>query len=346
MSLPPPLPVRSAPAQLPSSSAPVSRLHAVFRGLADDLSREVVGQSRLVERLLIALLADGHLLVEGAPGLAKTTAIRALAARLEAPFARVQFTPDLLPADLTGTEVWRPQEGRFEFLPGPIFHSVLLADEINRAPAKVQSALLEAMGERQVTVGRQTYALPRLFLVMATQNPIEQEGTFPLPEAQLDRFLMHVRIGYPDASAETEILRIARDAARDLARDASRARPVPIPLEDVFAARAEVLDLHVAPALERYLIELVLASRDASPYDAELRRRIAWGASPRGSIALERCARARAWLAGRDFVTPEDVRAVAPDVLRHRILPSYQATAEGWDGGRLVDALLERVPLP
>ncbi len=346
MSLPPPLPIRSEPVPARPSAAPVSRLHAVFRGLADDLSREVVGQSRLVERLLIALLADGHLLVEGAPGLAKTTAIRALAARLEAPFARVQFTPDLLPADLTGTEVWRPQEARFEFLPGPIFHSLLLADEINRAPAKVQSALLEAMGERQVTVGRQTYRLPRLFLVMATQNPIEQEGTYPLPEAQLDRFLMHVRIGYPDASAETEILRIARDAARDLARDTERARPIPIAEADVHAARAAVLDLHVAPALERYLVELVLASRDATRYDADLGRRIAWGASPRGSIALERCARARAWLAGRDFVTPEDVRAVAPDVLRHRILPSYQATAEGWDGGRLVDALLERVPLP
>jgi MoxR-like ATPase len=318
-----------------------SRLHAAFIELRDDLATEIVGQSALIERLLIALLADGHLLVEGAPGLAKTTAIRALAARLDADFARVQFTPDLLPADLTGTEVWRPQDGRFEFLPGPIFHPILLADEINRAPAKVQSALLEAMGERQVTVGRQTYPLPALFLVMATQNPIEQEGTFPLPEAQLDRFLMHVRIGYPRVEAETEILRLARDALRPAPRDIAR-----MPLADVFAARTAVLDLHVAPALERYLIELVLASRDASRYDAALGRRIAWGASPRGSIALERCARARAWLAGRDFVTPEDVRAVAPDVLRHRVLPSYEATAEGWDGDRLVGELLQRVPLP
>ncbi len=328
-----------------SRTPDVPRLHDAFRALRDSLSETIVGQSALVERLLIALLADGHLLVEGAPGLAKTTAIRALAARLDADFARVQFTPDLLPADLTGTEVWRPQDGRFEFQPGPIFHPVLLADEINRAPAKVQSALLEAMGERQVTVGRQTYPLPALFLVMATQNPIEQEGTFPLPEAQLDRFLMYVRIGYPDASAETEILRLARERARENLQ-ITAATTTKMPIEDVFAARAAVLDLHVAPQLERYLIELVLASRDAKRYDADLARRIAWGASPRGSIALERCARARAWLAGRDFVTPDDVRAIAPDVLRHRVLPSYEATAEGWDGERLVAALLDKVPLP
>ena len=328
-----------------SRSDDIPRLHDAFRVLRESLSAEIVGQSALIERLLIALLADGHLLVEGAPGLAKTSAIRALAARLEADFARVQFTPDLLPADLTGTEVWRPQDGRFEFLPGPIFHPVLLADEINRAPAKVQSALLEAMGERQVTVGRHTYPLPPLFLVMATQNPIEQEGTFPLPEAQLDRFLMYVRVGYPEAAAETEILRLARERARDAMRSVA-ATPTRLPLADLFAARAAVLDLHVAPQLERYLIELVLASRDAARYDKELARRIAWGASPRGSIALERCARARAWLAGRDFVTPEDIRAVAPDVLRHRVLPSYEATAEGWDGEKLVAALLDKVPLP
>ena len=322
-----------------------ARLHEAFTRLRDDLSQTIVGQAALVERLLIALLADGHLLVEGAPGLAKTTAIRALASRLQADFARVQFTPDLLPADLTGTEVWRPQEGRFEFQAGPIFHPLLLADEINRAPAKVQSALLEAMGERQVTVGRHTYPLPALFLVMATQNPIEQEGTFPLPEAQLDRFLMHVKIGYPEAAAEADILRLARDRAREQMQPPAMALER-MPLEDVFRARAQVLDLHLAPALERYLIELVLASRDAARYDATLARRIAWGASPRGSIALERCARARAWLAGRDYVTPDDIRAIAPDVLRHRVLPSYEATAEGWDGDRLVKALLDVVPLP
>ncbi|MGN6512062.1 MAG: AAA family ATPase [Lysobacteraceae bacterium] len=328
-----------------SRSDATSPLHDTFARLREGLSAEIVGQAALVERLLIALLADGHLLVEGAPGLAKTSAIRALAARLDAGFARVQFTPDLLPADLTGTEVFRPQEGRFEFQPGPIFHPLLLADEINRAPAKVQSALLEAMGERQVTVGRHTYPLPPLFLVMATQNPIEQEGTFPLPEAQLDRFLMHLRIGYPDAAVESEILRLARERAR-AAMAAPAAAPARLSPEDVFAARAQVLDLHLAPALERYIVELVLASRDAGRYDAALARRIAWGASPRGSIALERCARARAWLAGRDFATPEDVRAIAADVLRHRILPSYEATAEGWDGERLVHALLDVVPVP
>jgi len=327
-------------------SADMARLHDAFRGLQSALSAEIVGQSLLVERLLLALLADGHLLVEGAPGLAKTTAIRALASRIEAEFARVQFTPDLLPADLTGTEVWRAQESRFEFQPGPIFHSLLLADEINRAPAKVQSALLEAMAERQVTVGRQTYALPRLFLVMATQNPIEQEGTFPLPEAQLDRFLMYVRIGYPDADSETEILRLAREQAL-----AANAGLHPVPRErltqaDVLAARRAVLGLHMAPALERYLVEIVLATRDAARYDPQLARRISWGASPRGSIALERCARARAWLSGRDFVTPDDIRAVAPDVLRHRVLPSFEASAEGWDGERLVQEVLARVPHP
>jgi MoxR-like ATPase len=328
-----------------SRSDSTSRLHRAFSDLRERLSAEIVGQGELIERLLIALLADGHLLVEGAPGLAKTSAIRALAARLDADFARVQFTPDLLPADLTGTEVWRPQDGRFEFQPGPIFHPILLADEINRAPAKVQSALLEAMGERQVTVGRQTYPLPPLFLVMATQNPIEQEGTFPLPEAQLDRFLMYLRIGYPAAEAETEILRLARERARIVLQPVADAL-ARMPIQDVFDARAAVLDLHLAPPVERYLIELVLASRDAARYDEALARRIAWGASPRGSIALERCARARAWLAGRDFVTPEDVRAIAPDVLRHRVLPSYEATAEGWDGDRLVRALLDKVPLP
>ncbi len=335
---PPPAPV------LPDAEH--ARLHAAFAELRDALSQQIVGQSALVERLLIALLADGHLLVEGAPGLAKTTAIRALAARLEADFARVQFTPDLLPADVTGTEVWRPQEARFEFQRGPVFHSLLLADEINRAPAKVQSALLEAMGERQVTVGGSTYPLPPLFLVMATQNPIEQEGTFPLPEAQLDRFLMHVRIGYPDASAESEILRLARAQATSTLAKTSPEQALKLAQDDVFAARRAVLDLHFAPQLERYLIEIVLASRDAKRYDAALARRIAWGASPRGSIALERCARARAWLAGRDYVTPEDIRAIAPDVLRHRVLPSYEATAEGWDGDRLVAALLDKVPLP
>lgn len=328
-----------------SASADAGSLHSRFRTLRDDLSTSIIGQTALVESLLIALLADGHLLVEGAPGLAKTTAVKALAAHLEADFQRVQFTPDLLPSDLTGTDIWRQQDNRFEFQPGPLFHNLLLADEINRAPAKVQSALLEAMGERQITVGGKTYPLPRLFLVMATQNPIEQEGTYPLPEAQLDRFLMLVRVGYPDTSAETAILRLVRDQARSALHPApSTVRRVSQP--EVFAARTAVLDLHFAPALEKYVVELVLATRDTTPYDKTLARRIAWGASPRGSIALERCSRARAWLAGRDFVTPEDVHAVARQVLAHRVLPSYEATAEGWDGSRLVDEILRLVPLP
>ena len=327
------------------STPSLSPLNQSFASLREDLAACVVGQPVLVERLLIALLADGHLLVEGAPGLAKTTAIKELAARIEGDFHRIQFTPDLLPSDLTGTEIYRPQEAKFEFQPGPIFHNLVLADEINRAPAKVQSALLEAMGERQITVGRITYALPRLFLVMATQNPIEQEGTYPLPEAQLDRFLMHVRIGYPEAGAETEILRLARERARAeiVARPPVERR---VSAADIFAARAALLDLHLAPNLERYLVELVLATRDATPYGAEIKRRVAFGASPRGTIALERCARAHAWLAGRDFVAPQDIHAVAFDVLRHRVLLSFEAEADGIDSDAVIASLLDRVPLP
>ena len=316
-----------------------------FRALRDELSQRIVGQSGLIERLLIALLADGHLLVEGAPGLAKTTAVKELAARMEADFHRIQFTPDLLPADLTGTEIYRPQEARFEFQRGPIFHNLVLADEVNRAPAKVQSALLEAMGEHQVTIGRTTYALPPLFLVMATQNPIEQEGTYPLPEAQLDRFLMHVRIDYPDAGAETAILRLARERSRAELRHEAQA-PQRISQAQIFAAREQVLSLHLAPALEEYLVQLVLATRRPASYGADFARWIAWGASPRGTIALDRCARARAWLEGRDYVLPEDVQEVARDVLRHRVLLSYEAEAEGITPGQVLDALLQRVPLP
>jgi len=318
---------------------------AAFSRLRDELGHSIIGQEALIDRLLIALLADGHLLVEGAPGLAKTTAIKELASRIDADFHRVQFTPDLLPADLTGTEIYRPQTGAFEFQRGPIFHNVILADEVNRAPAKVQSALLEAMGERQVTVGRDTFALPELFLVMATQNPIEQEGTYPLPEAQLDRFLLHVRVGYPNAAAEAAILKFARDRARQAMTHA----PAPaqrLTQAQVFAARGEVLDLHLAPQLEEYIVQLVLATRDPSAYGAELARYVAFGASPRGTIALDRCARAHAWLNGRDYATPEDVHAIAADVLRHRVLLSYEAEAEGVDADKVIALLLERVPLP
>ena len=318
---------------------------AAFSALRSELAHCIIGQQGLIDRLLIALLADGHLLVEGAPGLAKTTAIKELATRIEADFHRVQFTPDLLPADLTGTEIYRPQATEFEFQRGPIFHNLILADEVNRAPAKVQSALLEAMGERQVTVGRDSYALPELFLVMATQNPIEQEGTYPLPEAQLDRFLLHVRVDYPDAAAEAAILAFARDRARQALVSTPTSRRI-LSQQQIFAARSEVLDLHLAPQLEQYIVQLVLATRDAAPYGSELARYIAYGASPRGTIALDRCARAHAWLAGRDYVTPEDVHAIAADVLRHRVLLSYEAEAEGIDSDRVIAMLLEQVPLP
>jgi len=328
------------------SSESSSDLLLAFTSLRDALAASVVGQPVLIERLLIALLADGHLLVEGAPGLAKTTAIKELANRIEGDFHRVQFTPDLLPADLTGTEIYRPELGKFEFQPGPLFHNLLLADEINRAPAKVQSALLEAMGERQISVGRTTYPLPPMFLVMATQNPIEQEGTYPLPEAQLDRFLMHVQIGYPEAAAETEILRLARERAKREAGGVTVVTQATVTQAQIFAARSAVLDLHFAPALERYLIELILATRGASEYGADIAKRIAYGASPRGSIALERCARAKAWLAGRDYVAPQDIHDVAADVLRHRVLMSFEAESEGIDSASVIADLLARVPLP
>ncbi|MGN2248938.1 AAA family ATPase [Frateuria sp. GZRe14] len=328
----------------PHTAAP-NRLQQAFVHLRDELQREVIGQPHLIECLLIALLADGHLLVEGAPGLAKTTAVKALAARIEADFHRVQFTPDLLPADLTGTDVFRPQAGSFEFERGPLFHNIVLADEINRAPAKVQSALLEAMAERQITVGRSTWRLPDLFLVMATQNPIEQEGTFALPEAQLDRFVMHVTIGYPDAASELAILKLAREQARRALHPAASPRALLSPA-DVFAARDAALEVHMAPALEEYLAQLVLATRDAGRYGAELKRWIAWGASPRATIALDRCARAHAWLAGRDYALPEDVHGVVHEVLRHRVLLSYEAEAEGVRSDHVIDRLLDLVPLP
>jgi MoxR-like ATPase len=271
--------------------------------------------------------------------------VKALAARIEADFHRVQFTPDLLPADLTGTDVFRPQSGAFEFERGPLFHNIVLADEINRAPAKVQSALLEAMAEQQITVGRSTWHLPELFMVMATQNPIEQEGTFALPEAQLDRFLMHVTIGYPDAASELAILRLAREQASQ--RDQERAvSPALMSQADVFAAREAAMAVHMAPALEEYLTQLVLATRDAGRYGPELKRWIAWGGSPRATIALDRCSRARAWLAGRDYVLPEDVHGIAHEVLRHRVLLSYEAEAEGVRPDRVIDRLLDLVPLP
>ena len=312
-----------------------------FKQLKQALSANIIGQHHLIDRLLIALLADGHLLVEGAPGLAKTKAINALADHIVGDFKRIQFTPDLLPGDITGTEIYRPEEGSFKFQPGPIFHNLILADEINRAPAKVQSALLEAMGERQVSVGGNTMPLEKLFLVMATQNPIEQEGTYPLPEAQLDRFLMHVVIGYPNAESEQKILRLVRGEAMNQAP----VRGEKMTQEDIFAARQETLNLHLSESVEKYIVQLVMATREPQHYGEDIADWIDYGASPRGTIALERCARAHAWLNDRDFVSPDDVQAIAHDVLRHRVLLSFEAEASGMTTDKVIDELISRVPL-
>jgi MoxR-like ATPase len=318
-----------------------SKMQQGFKQLSQALSANIIGQQHLIERLLIALLADGHLLVEGAPGLAKTKAINALADHIEGDFKRIQFTPDLLPGDITGTEIYRPEEGSFKFQQGPIFHNLILADEINRAPAKVQSALLEAMAERQVSVGGNTMKLEKLFLVMATQNPIEQEGTYPLPEAQLDRFLMHVVIGYPDADAEKKILRLVRGEAMEQAPHIGET----MTQADIFAARQETLNLHLSESVEQYIVQLVMATRNPEQYGEDLANWIDYGASPRGTVALERCARAHAWLNNRDFVSPDDVQAIAHDVLRHRILLSFEAEASGMTTNKVINELITRVPV-
>ncbi len=315
-------------------------MHQNINQIKQWLASKIVGQEHLVERLIIALLADGHLLVEGAPGLAKTKAIKTLSEGLEADFHRVQFTPDLLPADITGSDIYRPQQGTFEFQAGPLFHNLVLADEINRAPAKVQSALLEAMAERQISVGKNTYQLPELFLVMATQNPIEQEGTYPLPEAQMDRFLMHIMVDYPAPETERAILALSRQEAKAQPQDTVK----PLPQKTLFAARSEVLDVHMSESVEEYLVQLILATRNTQAYGGDLALWLDYGASPRATIALDRCSRALAWLEGRDFVTPDDIRAVAHDVLRHRLILSFEAEAAGITANQVIDKLLETVP--
>jgi MoxR-like ATPase len=289
-------------------------------------------------------LADGHLLVEGAPGLAKTKAIKELSDRIECNFQRIQFTPDLLPSDVTGTEIYRVEDGQFQFQKGPISHNLILADEINRAPAKVQSALLEAMAERQVSVGKETFKLDDLFLVMATQNPIEQEGTYPLPEAQLDRFLMHVRIDYPNTESELEILRLAR---KEQQAEADHLKPIltQISQSDIFNARKEVSNIHMSDAVEEYIVQLTMATRQPKQYGDDLARWIDFGASPRATIALDRCSRAHAWLNGKDYVSPDDVRAVLHDVYRHRVLISFEAEAEGISSDQVINELIHRVPV-
>ncbi len=316
-----------------------------FQKLEAHASSLIIGQAHLINRMLIALLCDGHLLVEGAPGLAKTRAIKVLAESIEGDFHRLQFTPDLLPADLTGTDIYRPQEGTFEFRKGPLFHNLILADEINRAPAKVQSALLEAMEERQISVGDQTYPLEGLFMVMATQNPIEQEGTYPLPEAQLDRFLLHVQVGYPSVEDERRILVLNRDEAKAGERDAFQP-PELLSRDSVMQARMDILNLHLAPELEEYIVNVVVATRNPGAIDAALDGHVLYGASPRASMGIDRSARAHAWLAGRDFVGPEDIQAVAPDVLRHRLVLSFEAEADGVEPDTVIKGILDGVGVP
>jgi len=318
---------------------------AALQQLKSYISEQIIGQDALVERMLIALLADGHILVEGAPGLAKTRAINVLSKGIEADFHRVQFTPDLLPADLTGTEIYRPQQGSFEFKQGPLFHNLVLADEINRSPAKVQAALLEAMAERQITVGAETYPLPALFMVMATQNPVEQEGTYPLPEAQLDRFIMQINIDYPAAEHERSILHLARAEAKGELLHEQIESPK-ISQQTLFEARKEILDLHMSDSLEQYLLQLILATRNPAAYGDDLANWLQYGASPRASIALDRCARAKAWLQQRDYVSPEDIQDIAVDVLRHRLILTYEAEAQGITTEHVIKELISRVAVP
>jgi MoxR-like ATPase len=311
-----------------------------FQQLQQQLNAKIIGQPQLIERLLITLLAKGHLLVEGPPGLAKTKAVKTLAEMIEGEFHRIQFTPDLLPADITGTDIYRAETHQFEFQPGPIFHNIILADEINRAPAKVQSALLEAMGEGQVSVGQQSLAMKPLFMVMATQNPIEQEGTYPLPEAQLDRFLMQVKIDYPQRDSERQILDLVEDEAR---HSENSSKKPGLSEAVIYEARQAILGLHMAESVKDYIVELVIATRQPHKYSAELAKKISYGVSPRATIALSACARAQAWLHGQDFVSPQNVQAVIHDVFRHRLLLSYDAEADGISVEQCIDEILEWV---
>lgn len=320
----------------------LSSLQNEFAVLKNKLAKHIIGQEHLLQRLLIALLADGHLLVEGAPGLAKTKAIKTLSQYIAGTFQRIQFTPDLLPTDVTGTEIYRAQTGEFSFEYGPIFHNLILADEINRAPAKAQSALLEAMAERQVTIGRKTYKLPELFLVMATQNPIEQQGTYPLPEAQLDRFLLHVRVDYPDLQIEKAILNcVQQETLEEINHIEKQVKKITI--EQIISARKQILGVHISESIEEYILHLIMATRQPEKYLEKCKQYIEYGASPRATIALARCARTIAWLDHRDYVVPEDIKAILPDVLRHRILLSYLAEAEGITTDDCINEILEKV---
>ncbi len=330
----------------------MSEIRNKIIGLKKYMDSQIVGQEELVNKLIITLLADGNALVEGAPGLAKTKAIKTLASAIKAKYNRIQFTPDLLPSDITGSEIYVAAEGKFEFRKGPIFANLILADEINRAPAKVQSALLEAMAERQVSVGGQRYKLPDLFMVMATQNPIEHEGTYNLPEAQLDRFLMYIKIDQPEAETEKKILRLVRQEYEracgedDSCWTKSGQTLEPLNIEDVLAARQETLQVHMSEAVEEYLVQLVMATRHPEKYDAKMAGYVMYGASPRATLALDRCAKIHAWLSEKDFVTPDDIQAVVFDILRHRIILSFEAQAEGVTTDMVIAKLLKLVPLP
>ncbi len=312
------------------------------------MGQAIIGQTQVIERLVIGLLANGNLLIEGLPGLAKTRAVKAMARNLDADFSRIQFTPDLLPSDVTGTEVYLQTEdgGTFRFEPGPIFANIVLADEINRAPAKVQAALLEAMEERQVTVSGTTHRMEPLFIVMATQNPIEQEGTYPLPEAQMDRFLMNVQITYPPVEDEVEVIRLVRGEENAAGKSGSAEKPDPIAQEAVFAARSEIGKIHVSDAMDRYMADLVQATRTPEVFSNDLARWIEIGASPRASLALDKCGRAHAWLNGRDYVDPADVRAIAHDVFRHRVSLSFEAQGDAKTADDVIAEVLRLVALP
>ncbi len=320
----------------------MSAIKEEFLHLQNYMNSRIIGQEGLIQKLLVALLSDGHLLVEGLPGLAKTKAVKVLAETIDAGSQRIQFTPDLLPSDITGSDVYRPETNSFFFQKGPIFNNLILADEINRAPAKVQSALLEAMGERQATIGNETYQLPDLFMVMATQNPIEQEGTYRLPEAQLDRFLMYVKIDYPDIESERKILKLVQGEEKKM----PQSKIAKIRQEKIFIARQEVLNTYMSPELEEYIVQFIMATRQPEAYGEDMAKLITYGASPRGTIALDITARAAAWLAGRDFVTPTDIQGLIPSVLRHRIIPSFEAKSMHLTTDDILDQLLERVPLP
>ena len=320
-------------------------MEAVIERLKEHLNHSIVGQASLIDDLLVALIAKGHVLLEGPPGIAKTTAAKALANAIHASFQRIQFTPDLLPGDVTGSDIYQQHTGQFQFTPGPIMHDIVLADEINRAPAKVQSALLEAMGERQITVGNATYPLSELFFVIATQNPIEQEGTYPLPEAQLDRFLMKIQVDYPDLETELQVLHLIRE--QDKHGKGTASAPV-ISLEDIAALQNAALDIYMADAVEQYMVHLVMATRHPNKYfedDGNMASMIEYGVSPRATLALDRCSRAHAVIAGRDYVTPDDVRAVVHNVFRHRIVPSFQAIAQNLSNDQLINMILAKVPV-